>query len=146
VTIEASWISMRTNWSALGTTDHDGVKTWDTSLLDLGFTGANITCTRQVGGIIYDFTVAAACDWYVSQRADWFDASEPAALTLRLVVSTAGLAATVPDGMNAANRRRLFRGLYIYAKRQSDDAIAVFDCERVGLDDLATSTSMTGAV
>lgn len=137
---------MRTNWSGLGTTDHDGVKTWDTSLLDLGFTGANITATRVSPGTIYDFTVAAACDWYVSQRADWFDTSEPAALTLRLVVSTSGLLTTVPSGMTAANRLRLFRGLYVYAKRQSDNAIAVFDCERVGLDDLSTSSSMTGAV
>lgn len=142
MTIEGNWISMREHWSGLGTTDPDGVKTWDTSLLELGLTGANITCTRQPPGNIYDFVVVAPSDWYVSQRADWFETSELSSTTLRITVTIDGLVEI--GGMTTSGRKRLVRGLYVYCKRQSDNAIAVFDCEGVGLNGLATSTSMTG--
>ena len=145
MSVIANFISLRTQWSGLGTTDADGLKTWDTSLLDLGFTGANITCEKIVGGTTYDFTVAAASDWYVSQRADWFTVSQSDSTTLRMSVSSAGLVAISPGGMTSANRERLFRGLHVYCKRISDDAIAVFNCEARGLYTLSTTgQTMTG--
>lgn len=132
---------MRERWSDLGTTDHDGIKTWDTSLLSLGFTGADITCTRTVGGI-FTFTTAAASDWWVSQRADWFDVTEPSSTSLRLTVSASGLAAV--DGLTASELRRLWRGVWVYCRRQSDDAIGVFDCFGRGVHELNTDESVTG--
>jgi hypothetical protein len=143
--ILSNFISLRTQWSGLGTTDPDGLKTWDTSLLELGFTGANITCEKIASGVIYDFTVAAASDWYVSQRADWFTVSQTDSTTLRLSVSAAGLVAISPDGMTQENRKRLFRGLHVYCKRISDNAIGVFNCEARELYTLSTTgQTLTG--
>jgi hypothetical protein len=141
--IISQWISMREQWSSLMTTDHDGVRTWDTDNLSLGFTGADITCERLSPGFFYDFTVDDASDWYVSQRADWFTASETDSTTLRLQVSTAGFAAI--EDMTASERRRLFRGMWVYCRRISDGAIGVFDCEGRGLDDIETGETLTGS-
>lgn len=140
--IVGNWITMRDSWSALATTDHDGVRTWDVSKLALGFTGANITCERIAPGYVYDFTVAAASDWWVSQRADWFDVSAPDSGTLRLVVSAAGFEAI--SGLTPAELRRLWRGVWVYCRRQSDGAIGVFDCEGRGVAEINTGETVTG--
>jgi hypothetical protein len=141
VAIIPSWIAMREQWSALGTVDADGIKTWDASLLEDGLNPVDIECYRTGVGIYWQFTAPAACDWYLSQPADWLAVSELSSTSVRVQRTAAGIATCAPGGLTAVNRIRIWRDVWLYVRRQSDGAIAACNCEPMG--EQANETTVT---
>lgn len=133
---------MREQWSTLLTVDTDGIKTWDVDALELGLSAADIECYRTGVGIYWQFTAPAACDWYLSQPADWLAVSELSTTSVRVQRTAAGIATCAPGGLTTVNRERIWRDVWLYVRRQSDGAICACDCEPMGTQANETTVSL----
>jgi hypothetical protein len=142
VSITPDWITMREQWSALGTVDNDGIKTWDTDLLVLGLDASDIEVYRTGVGTLWQFTAPAAADWCLLQPAPWLSVTELSSTSVEIERTAAGIAMCFPSGLTTANKRRLFRNVWMYVRRQSDGAICACDCTPLVEQDNETTITL----
>lgn len=138
--IVPSWITMREQWSDLGTVDADGIKTWNAERVHGDYVASQISVTRS-GLLEYTFTAPFNVDWCLLQSFDMFALSQPTPTTLVASLTNSAALLTLPNGWVPSTRRQWLRTTWIYSKRVANDSIA--GASLAPLVDLAASASTT---